>query len=77
VKFGGSTAEGYLRKVDNVSDRRQHVVALSPKGLRIWRAAFQDYRRALDAFESGLKPAERKGAERVLRQIFTGSLSTC
>jgi DNA-binding MarR family transcriptional regulator len=69
-------AEGYLREVDNVLDRRQHVVALSPKGLRIWKAAFQDYRRTLEAFEAGLNPADRRAAERVLQQILTASLST-
>ena len=69
------TAEGYLRPVTNVSDRRQHVVALSPKGLRVWRSAFEQYRRALEAFEAGLRPAERDATEKVLTRILTASQS--
>jgi len=63
-------AEKFLKEFDNESDRRQHVVGLSPKGRRAWQASYQDYLRALDAFEAGLEPADREAAQRVLEQTL-------
>lgn len=66
-------AEKYLKEFDNESDRRQHVVGLSPRGRRVWQASYRDYLRALDAFESGLKPADRDATRRVLEQILAAA----
>ena len=70
------TAEGYLRPIENPADRRQHIVALSPKGQRVWAAASREYARALEEFEDGLKAADREATEKVLQKILTASMST-
>ena len=63
--------EGFLRERENSADRRQHIVGLTPKGQRVWRAANRDYTRSLEAIEATLSPADRKTTERVIQKMIT------
>ena len=63
--------DGYLQELDNQADRRQHIVGLTRTGARVWKAAYRDYRRALDRFEAGLNPRDRDATVRVLESIST------
>lgn len=60
---------GLLRALENLRDRRQHIVTLSPKGRASWNAAFRDYSRNLETLDAVLSPAGRKIAEKVLGQL--------
>jgi MarR family transcriptional regulator, organic hydroperoxide resistance regulator len=61
--------DGLLQEVETAHDRRQHVVALSPKGRAAWRSAHSDYEKGLVALAAGLNPASRKAAEEVLQRL--------
>ena len=61
--------EGYLKELDNQSDRRSHVVGLTVKGQRAWQAALGDYHRALEALGARFKPADEAATRRVLGEI--------
>jgi DNA-binding MarR family transcriptional regulator len=60
---------GLLTAVENVRDRRQHIVALTVKGRAVWGSAFRDYTRNLEALDAALSARGRKGAEKVLGQL--------
>ena len=62
---------GLLRALENLRDRRQHIVALSAKGRASWSAAFRDYARNLEALDAALSPAGRRAAEKALAQLST------
>ena len=64
------TKDGYLKLIPGAIDRRQRIVALSPKGQRSWRDALPDYRRALQQFEASVSKSDRAAALRVIRQVF-------
>lgn len=66
---------GLLRALENVRDRRLHVVALSARGRASWGAACRDYSRNLEALDRALGPAGRKVAEGVLGRL-TDAVST-
>ena len=66
-------AEGLLKELESPQDRRQHVVALSPRGQRKWRAAHAEYQARLESLEASIGPADRKGTERALARMIAGS----
>ena len=65
--------DGYLRELANRADKRQHIVALSPKGRQAWQGADRAYRRALAVFEKGVTPSDQSAAQRVLQQILAAT----
>jgi DNA-binding MarR family transcriptional regulator len=66
-------AEGFLRECENTSDRRQHIVGLTAKGERVWKAAHREYLRSLDAVESTIRSADRKTTEQVLKKMVAAA----
>ena len=66
---------GLLRTLENLRDRRQHVVALSAKGRASWSSALRDYSRNLVALDAALSPGGRKVAERVLARLTAAVLA--
>ena len=68
--------EGLLRERKNSTDRRQHIVGLTPKGQRAWEAANREYDRSLELVESALRPADRKTVERVLQEMVVTAAAT-
>ena len=65
--------EDFLVELENSADRRQHIVGLSPKGRRIWKAAVRDYHRRLTALDASLSSAERATTKKVLLQLINES----
>lgn len=61
---------GFLKAVDSVHDRRQHVVTLSAKGRAAWAAAHPAYQQGLDAVAADWTPAQRAALEKALQSLI-------
>ena len=61
--------EGLVREIANPGDRRQHVVALSAKGLEAWTRCNRAYQRSLRALDSELTAHERLVGEAAVRKL--------
>lgn len=61
--------DGLLHQVENPEDRREHVVALSPRGRKLWQEAGREYERCLAALDAALPHAQTLIAEKALQQV--------
>jgi len=61
--------DGLLVAVETAHDRRQHVVAMSPKGRAAWAAANAAYEKGLASLVSGLSPAACNAVKKALAHI--------
>jgi DNA-binding MarR family transcriptional regulator len=66
---------GYLKESKNPKDGRQRVVALSPKGRRLWEQTHLEYQRRLKAFEAKISEHDRRVTEKVLVWMANESAS--
>jgi len=63
---------GWLQREHGVSDRRQVVITLSPKGSRNFSKIKETYEQIADRFASVLEPKEQKELWRLLTKIENG-----
>ena len=61
--------DGLLREVPTAHDRRQRVVALSPKGRASWGAANPAFEKGLVACDAAIGAADRKLAVQMLQRL--------
>jgi DNA-binding MarR family transcriptional regulator len=62
-------AAGLLKELENPNDARERVVALSPKGHRLWQKANVDYQRELDRLGDLVSAKERGVTDTVLNTL--------
>jgi MarR family 2-MHQ and catechol resistance regulon transcriptional repressor len=61
--------DGLVTDLENKADRRQRIVALTPKGRSLWSKASRDYEKCLSILESLLSEKEKAVAEEVLLRL--------
>lgn len=63
--------KGLVERRDDAEDRRTRVVHLTPEGRKLIECAFAEHAAAMEHATSGLSPAERKEAIRLLKKLGT------
>jgi DNA-binding MarR family transcriptional regulator len=61
--------DGLVVDLENEDDRRQRIVALTPKGRALWSKASRDYEKCLAILEGLLSDKERNLTEEVLLRL--------
>ena len=62
--------DGLVTDLENDADRRQRIVALTPKGRKLWVKACRDYDKCLKALDALLTEKEKSLSEDVLVRIL-------
>jgi MarR family 2-MHQ and catechol resistance regulon transcriptional repressor len=58
--------DGLVTDLENKADRRQRIVALTPKGRALWTKACRDYNKCLKALDAELTAKDKMSTEAVL-----------
>jgi MarR family 2-MHQ and catechol resistance regulon transcriptional repressor len=61
--------DGLVTDLENADDRRQRIVALTPKGRKLWAKASRDYEACLKILDGLLSEKEKIGIETVLVRL--------
>jgi MarR family 2-MHQ and catechol resistance regulon transcriptional repressor len=59
--------------LENKDDRRQRIVALTPKGRALWNKASRDYEKCLRQLEELVNEKEKKLTEEILVRLSTAA----
>ncbi len=63
-------AQGFVKRTPDPDDRRSSLVWLTPEGLEVQDRAFRAYLEETESLLAPLSPAQRKRADRVLRELL-------
>ncbi len=61
--------DGLVTDLENAADRRQRIVALTPKGKKLWAKASRDYEACLKILDGLLSEKEKTSTETVLVRL--------
>jgi DNA-binding MarR family transcriptional regulator len=61
--------DGLVADLENTADRRQRIVALTPKGRKLWARASRDYEACLKILDTLLSEKEKTTTEAVLARL--------
>lgn len=62
--------DGLVTDLENTVDRRQRIVALTPKGKKLWAKASRDYEACLKSLDGLLSEKEKASTEAVLIRLL-------
>jgi DNA-binding MarR family transcriptional regulator len=62
--------DGLVIDLENAADRRQRIVALTPKGRKLWAKASRDYEACLKILDGLLSEKEKTTTEAVLVRLL-------
>jgi len=62
--------DGLVTDLENTSDRRQRIVALTPKGQKLWAKSSRDYEACLKILDGLLTEKEKSSIEAVLGRLM-------